>query len=584
MKRNLIFKEKIFFGIFLWVSVLLVGFSAFSQTPYNIVMNIYDDPKTEMAFNWFTTSNSTGEQVQVAIGVTTNFTSPFKTLLAISEENVHKAVVTGLSPGTTYSFRLGKNGAWSDIGTFTTAPNNKAPFSFIYVTDSQIDYQENPTFPKLEDHVLLQNNANEALTQYPNANFWLHCGDLMQENQYNMSQTPDRWKNFFSLQQNMFLKKPFAPIIGNHDLESGVDNFKRHFNIASAQFDSHGSTYTFIYGDAQFFGINSEWLGSNLTNYIANLSVWMRNEISAHPNIKWRIVYFHQSAYRGNEQHSSEGTLWRHAIVPLFDELNIDIAFFGHDHLYQVIGPVFNNYTIPGSVTDVQQDTQVHPYNTTSKKGGIFNVSEGTLYFNNSSFGNFLNRALSDDQMPDSACTDLPHYFSLFTGMLGQGGNTVNDHNYNSFYSNVMVYTDSIVITTHKVPHGIKTSLFLDEIKIIKQPINFPDIVINTNTVWNSDTLFWGNIIVQPNATLTLNSNCTLKMNTGKKIIVEPDAKLVVNGGTITNARANKLWEGIVVKGTTANPQDEQTQGSVILTNATIENAVIAVNAASENP
>ena len=59
--------RKLFLKILLLSGIFCVSFSAFAQTPYNIVMNIYGDPKTQMAFNWFTTSNTTGEQVQISI-------------------------------------------------------------------------------------------------------------------------------------------------------------------------------------------------------------------------------------------------------------------------------------------------------------------------------------------------------------------------------------------------------------------------------------------------------------------------------------------------------------------------------------
>ena len=65
--------KKIFLkkNILLWAGMLCVGFSVFAQNPYNIVMNIYDDPKTTMAFNWFTGVGVTGGEVQVMLGTNT---------------------------------------------------------------------------------------------------------------------------------------------------------------------------------------------------------------------------------------------------------------------------------------------------------------------------------------------------------------------------------------------------------------------------------------------------------------------------------------------------------------------------------
>lgn len=75
-------------------------------------------------------------------------------------------------------------------------------------------------------------------------------------------------------------------------------------------------------------------------------------------------------------------------MLPVFNELHIDVALQGHDHIYEVIGPV-NNLTktlVDGAVEEVET---VVPggvrENMTGKQGGVFNVNEGTLYFLNNS-------------------------------------------------------------------------------------------------------------------------------------------------------------------------------------------------------
>ena len=117
----------------------------------------------------------------------------------------------------------------------------------------------------------------------------------------------------------MFLKKPFAPIIGNHD--DYHNQFKLHFNLNSTSFDAtKGSTYTYIYGDAQFFALNSE-LWNNPT-YMTNLKNWMIAEVTAHKDIKWRIVYFHRPVYSGAEDEQNDPwcvPAWFNTLAPLFD-------------------------------------------------------------------------------------------------------------------------------------------------------------------------------------------------------------------------------------------------------------------------
>jgi hypothetical protein len=77
-------------------------------------MNVQSDPTTKMGFNWFT--NSTCGKVEIVLGNTTNpndFSTPLKTVNAIcnliNNTRENKAVVTGLTPNTTYSFRFDSN-------------------------------------------------------------------------------------------------------------------------------------------------------------------------------------------------------------------------------------------------------------------------------------------------------------------------------------------------------------------------------------------------------------------------------------------------------------------------------------------
>ncbi|MBP5557006.1 MAG: hypothetical protein J6X65_04795, partial [Bacteroidales bacterium] len=69
----------------------------------------------------------------------------------------------------------------------------------------------------------------------------------------------------------------------------------------------------------------------------------------------------------------------------------------------------------------------------------------------------------------------------------------------------------------------------------------------------------------------------TARLRREARIIVRPGGKLVVNGGTLTNACDGEMWQGIFVEGNTNLRQGALAQGSVILTNATIENSRDAI-------
>ena len=459
-----------------------------SDMPYNVVMNIYGDPTTQMAFNWFTNAGITGGKVQIVQGVVYNeidFANPLEfnaTCTHVNNLNYNvsgnnlnnlagianntqksytenKALATGLSPNTTYSFRVGKESYWSEIGTFTTDKNDKDAFSFIYTTDSQ---------PYIYDQIdLVQRASHAAFSLYPNANFWLHCGDLCEAGEPEPSSEWE-WEQFFEKQQDIFLKYPFAPIIGNHD-NSTYQNFTKHFYTNSPVFDNvnvPGSTYTFVYGNALFFAINSEEF--NNSAYTGELINWMKNEAAKHTDIKWRIVYFHKAMYTGSGwyQNESSGKAWRNLMAPVFDELEIDLALQGHNHIYQVIGPVKNKQLVQGAAFDQQAAPIVSPDNITGKLGGTYNTQEGTLYFLNGSFGEYKYPPLLLNQMNNEGATGISNYSELFTGRFGHGGDGVPT------FSNITVTTDTIFITTHELDNN-STQLF-DEIKIVK-----PDFVVD---------------------------------------------------------------------------------------------------------
>lgn len=110
--------------------------------------------------------------------------------------------------------------------------------------------------------------------------------------------------------------------------------------------------------------------------------------------------------------------------------------------------------------------------------------------------------------------------------------------------------------------------------------------VVSNNELIDYDFKTWRDIVVDSGATLTV--TCTVRMPNKGKIIVKPGGKLIVNGGTITNA-CDSLWEGIIAQGNKLLPQDmtdtidvvaiSSNQSFIYLKDAIIENANIAVRA-----
>ena len=96
-----------------------------------------------------------------------------------------------------------------------------------------------------------------------------------------------------------------------------------------------------------------------------------------------------------------------------------------------------------------------------------------------------------------------------------------------------------------------------------------------SNTTLSSPHFTDADLIIDSLATLTITD--TLYIAGGSRIIVRPGGKLIVNGGTITSACDGEMWQGIIVEGNASLRQAPLAQGSVILNNATIENARDAI-------
>ena len=105
-------------------------------------------------------------------------------------------------------------------------------------------------------------------------------------------------------------------------------------------------------------------------------------------------------------------------------------------------------------------------------------------------------------------------------------------------------------------------------------------LVISREQLWDFTYKSYQDIIVEENTTLTV--SCRLEMVSQSRIIIKPGGKLIIDGGTITNAHHEGKWRGIEVWGVDSLHQvavnGRYLQGCLELKNgAVIENAVCAV-------
>ena len=473
--------------------------------PYNINTTINGDPSTQMGISWFTNANVTGGVVQIVEGKASK-PSAFSKAKEIPAQSIaidsviyvsigsesrnnnegliaatgfmkgekrsytsNKALIDKLKPNTVYSYRVGKKGAWSEIGSFTTASAGKEPFTFIYITDTQANTDENFDVSKT--------TVETAFRHVPDARFLLVTGDLVDSSGGQTSEW--EWEQWFEKMQHVWMRLPVAPAQGNHDA-SPFSNWSHHFNTDKsfnaqqtddkAKTAMDGTVYPFVYGDALFMVINFEDMAKG-EPYFSALEQWMRRQVAARSDVKWRIVAFHKTMFTGYSSRLAgrEGITIRRRFASVFQELGVDLVIQGHDHLYQVIGVLAvegMNYKHMAEAVSNQTFVQPTPAdgrtasaNVTGRQGGTFDVSNGMVFFLNNSAGKKKYFPSSKEQI-DAGFPQhgIPDFFG-FLNKFGQTGEPT--------FSRINVSTAAIDIATYTVSDDGEATLF-DEIKIIK--------------------------------------------------------------------------------------------------------------------
>lgn len=452
--------------------------------PYNVCIAMNGNPKTQFGLTWYTNQGVNPGVVALVEGVHTD-ASAFVAPVAFAADTlhlwnvnysvsrnelqvkaglendskrnytVHKALVTGLKANTTYSYRVGYEGNWSEIGTFTTAPESADDYSFLYIADTQAHNDDYFT--------VSERTVKTAAANMPDMKFCMMTGDMVETSGSNNSEW--EWEQWFERMQPVWKHTPIAPICGNHD-KSSNKNLTHHFNTEKVGFDQElsttpGSVYSFVYGDALFIAASTE--DYSKAGYLDSLKNFIRAEVAAHPEVKWKIAFYHKAIYTGSRSHQSDrdARTVREALVPVFDEVGIDMCFQGHDHIYEVMGATKEFKLVENSSWGIE-DAALRGVreNMTGKQGGVYDVSNGTLFFLNNSAGKKKYEPRNEAEMEAAySAHGITNYWGLFTGKFGQTGEPT--------YSDVRVTRDTLFVQTYTVDDAGTATLF-DAFKVVK--------------------------------------------------------------------------------------------------------------------
>ena len=303
------------------------GVQTLASTSFTDVLLSVGANNTQMNATWYATQEGAGyvlvaKQSQLVNGAMPENAAKFDATSTPANESgkwSNQATITGLEPGTVYAYQLVNGEEKSDVATFTTATNGA--FSFALAGDPQIGASGNADSDTQGWDKTLGIIADS--TQFDGVDFLLSAGD-----QVNTASNEDQYNGY--LDHDELLSLPVATVVGNHDSSSNA--YDQHFNVPNESelgVTNAGGDYWFVYNNTLFLALNSNSMST------AEHKAFMEQAIAEAGDVDWKVVTFHHSVY-SVASHAVDGDILqrREALVPVFEDLDIDVVLMGHDHVY----------------------------------------------------------------------------------------------------------------------------------------------------------------------------------------------------------------------------------------------------------
>lgn len=237
---------------------------------------------------------------------------------AMEQGTHHEVVLADLEADTRWYYRV----AWrpvrgdgrlgpvqrSETASFRTAVEPGTPFTFLA-------YGDNRT------HADVHTRLNRRMwdeAHRSDARFVVHTGDLI------TNASPwDEWQREFFV--------PALPLMGWFPFYTSLGNHEGNHTAYYENMDLPGneSWYSFRYGDAEFFALNT---GIRMEADDAQIR-WLADALETSP-APWKIVFFHHPPHACTPSRKPGDEAVRAHIVPLLEQHGVQLVLAGHDHLY----------------------------------------------------------------------------------------------------------------------------------------------------------------------------------------------------------------------------------------------------------
>jgi hypothetical protein len=226
---------------------------------------------------------------------------------------MHEVRLCGLlTPGTSYTYKVGGAGGWSGEYTFTApgAPGSFDSFRVAIAGDSRGAY---------DNWSRLIGKMDEA-----EPDFFLFSGDMVE-----LGANQTEWERWFAASGDILARKHFLAAHGNHEFLA--QNYFAMFGLPGNE-----EWYAVEWGDGLVLTLNDT---VNDAEDLETLQPRFLSEELSGTSARWKIANHHQPAYSTCTRHGSDLEV-REAWTPAFDAGDVDFVFAGHNHIYERSVPI----------------------------------------------------------------------------------------------------------------------------------------------------------------------------------------------------------------------------------------------------
>ncbi len=344
----------------------------------------------------------------------------------------HIIKITNLKPDTKYYYQIENHAANNGNDAryfFKTAPtkNTKRTMNFWAGGDFG-----DLSLPEYENNQAAVRDAYLKYKKNTETDMWFWLGD----NGYGKNRDVVLQKSIFDFYgKNIMLNTPFSAALGNHEFDEDPVNQQKtrdvhQLKITSPPIDGEAggfssknkAYYSFNYGNIHFICLDTYGMDEGKYRIWDKRSTqynWLVQDLIKNEML-WTIVFFHHPPYTKRSHDSDiepELGYIRQALVPLFDQYEVDLVMSGHSHIYE------RSYLISGHTGDSYTFNKTQHLVKTTKgfydkiEKPFINKDKGTIYVVAGSFGKL-------EYIPDEEKNKPAHPTSVYSN-LTIGGSVV---------------------------------------------------------------------------------------------------------------------------------------------------------------